>query len=208
MPSERDLNPFSRFQSPSRDKQPIVLDDIDTIVTEASDQEVAVNSSPDEGFTELELETGSNMGVSMEELKDRPALQSGKESQPQAGQNQPEWMEEEMKVPGQDAPAGENEPLSGFALVENVIGNKHSGKCYQEADQATDTVSMGTEKLLNGGTDCAEATGCQRELMHDEHAADYGKCSPPRPNPAVEEMNSWLRERMQGPIEGKKSIIQ
>ncbi|XP_061097779.1 nuclear receptor coactivator 7 isoform X1 [Conger conger] len=202
MPSERDLNPFSRFQSPNRDKRPIVLDHIDAIVTETGDREVAENSSPDEGFTELEPESGSNMGVSVEEPEESPAPQGGKESQPLADPNQPETVEEEMeKVPGQNTPADKNVSPSGFALGENVTGTKHPGKCNKEADQPKDTDSTGTEKLLNGGTECAEATGCQTELSLNEHAADSGKCSPPRPNQAIEEMNSWLRERMQAPIE-------
>ncbi|XP_064195187.1 nuclear receptor coactivator 7 isoform X1 [Anguilla rostrata] len=207
MPSERELNPFSRFQSPNRDKRPIILDHIDTIVTETGNQEAAENSSPDEGFTELEVESGSNMGVSMEELEESPAPQGETESQPLADRtqvvpNEPKMVEEEMeKVPGQNTPAEEVVPQCSFAHGENVTGAKHSGISNKQADQPTDKDCTGTEKLLNGGTDSAEVTGCQSELRHDEHAADSGKCSQPKPNPAVEEMNSWLRKRMQGPIE-------
>ncbi|KAJ8347974.1 hypothetical protein SKAU_G00265630 [Synaphobranchus kaupii] len=208
MPSERDLNPFSRFQSPNRDKRAIVLDHINTIVTETGDHKASENSSPDEGFTDLELESGSNMGVCMEELEKSPAPQGKTESQPLADRtqvvaNQPEKIEEEEmeKAPEDNTTAEEHVPPHCFAHGENVTGAKHSGICNKEVDQPTDLDSTGTEKLLNGGTDSVEVTGCARELRHNEPAEDSGKCSQRRPNPAMEEMNSWLRERMHGPIQ-------
>lgn len=51
LPSEQDLNPFSRFEALGKPNRPIVLDDIEA----ASDCPPAEKSPSDEGFTELEL---------------------------------------------------------------------------------------------------------------------------------------------------------
>ncbi|KAM9495823.1 nuclear receptor coactivator 7 isoform 2-T2 [Clarias gariepinus] len=63
LPSEQDLNPFSRYEALGKPRRPIVLDDIET----ESDCPPADKSPSDEGFTELELlqndsgtENGSN----------------------------------------------------------------------------------------------------------------------------------------------------
>ncbi|KAF4092183.1 hypothetical protein AMELA_G00017940 [Ameiurus melas] len=51
LPSEQDLNPFSRYEALGKPNRPIVLDDIET----ADDCPPADKSPSDEGFTELEL---------------------------------------------------------------------------------------------------------------------------------------------------------
>lgn len=51
LPSEQDLNPFSRYEALGRPNRPIVLDDVEV----ASDCPPAEKSPSDEGFTELEL---------------------------------------------------------------------------------------------------------------------------------------------------------
>ncbi|MCI4395815.1 hypothetical protein PGIGA_G00196370 [Pangasianodon gigas] len=51
LPSEQDLNPFSRYEALGKSNRPIVLDDIET----AADCPPADKSPSDEGFTELEL---------------------------------------------------------------------------------------------------------------------------------------------------------
>ncbi|XP_077366242.1 nuclear receptor coactivator 7b isoform X2 [Festucalex cinctus] len=57
LPSERDLNPFSRYQTPDAGKRPIVLDDLESALLETvggAGGERADKSPSDEGFTELE----------------------------------------------------------------------------------------------------------------------------------------------------------
>ncbi|KAI5094440.1 nuclear receptor coactivator 7-like isoform X2 [Silurus meridionalis] len=51
LPSEQDLNPFSRYEALGKPNRPIILDDIET----ATDCPQADKSPSDEGFTELEL---------------------------------------------------------------------------------------------------------------------------------------------------------
>nr|XP_020445063.1 nuclear receptor coactivator 7-like isoform X2 [Monopterus albus] len=69
LPSERDLNPFSRYEALDP-KRPIVLDDIESTLSEtASTQGEPTEKSPsDEGFTELEL----TINGSTEKLKGTP----------------------------------------------------------------------------------------------------------------------------------------
>lgn len=65
LPSEQDLNPFSRYESLGSSSLPIVLDDIETAVVDASDSQIADKSPSDEGFTELELlQSDSNTSCS------------------------------------------------------------------------------------------------------------------------------------------------
>ncbi|TSL47599.1 Nuclear receptor coactivator 7 [Bagarius yarrelli] len=70
LPSEQDLNPFSRYEALSKPNRPIVLDDIETeTVCSAADK-----SPSDEGFTELELlqnDSGAENG-SVEAFHSRP----------------------------------------------------------------------------------------------------------------------------------------
>ncbi|XP_077566615.1 nuclear receptor coactivator 7b isoform X1 [Stigmatopora nigra] len=55
LPSERDLNPFSRYQALDA-KRPIILDDLESALSEtvSTEDEPADKSPSDEGFTELE----------------------------------------------------------------------------------------------------------------------------------------------------------
>lgn len=65
LPSERDLNPFSRYESLGSSSQPIVLDEIETSIADTSDVHIADKSPSDEGFTELELlQSDSNTSCS------------------------------------------------------------------------------------------------------------------------------------------------
>ncbi|KAA0708168.1 Nuclear receptor coactivator 7 140 kDa estrogen receptor-associated protein [Triplophysa tibetana] len=55
LPSEQDLNPFSRYEALGPPSRPIVLDDIATAVSDILACQTADKSPSDEGFTELEL---------------------------------------------------------------------------------------------------------------------------------------------------------
>ncbi|XP_062858017.1 nuclear receptor coactivator 7 isoform X2 [Trichomycterus rosablanca] len=55
LPSEQDLNPFSRYEALSPPRRPIILDDIGTAISEVAECHPADKSPSDEGFTELEL---------------------------------------------------------------------------------------------------------------------------------------------------------
>ncbi|XP_061610489.1 nuclear receptor coactivator 7 isoform X1 [Phyllopteryx taeniolatus] len=55
LPSERDLNPFSRYEAPDA-KRPVILDDLESALSEtvSTEGEQTDKSPSDEGFTELE----------------------------------------------------------------------------------------------------------------------------------------------------------
>ncbi|XP_066532248.1 nuclear receptor coactivator 7 isoform X2 [Hoplias malabaricus] len=55
LPSEHDLNPFSRYEALGQPNRPIILDDMETAVSETAECHPADKSPSDEGFTELEL---------------------------------------------------------------------------------------------------------------------------------------------------------
>ncbi|KAI4888937.1 hypothetical protein NFI96_025075 [Prochilodus magdalenae] len=55
LPSEHDLNPFSRYEALGQPNHPIILDDIETTISETAECHPADKSPSDEGFTELEL---------------------------------------------------------------------------------------------------------------------------------------------------------
>ncbi|XP_076844156.1 nuclear receptor coactivator 7b isoform X2 [Brachyhypopomus gauderio] len=55
LPSERDLNPFSRYEALGRPSRPIILDDIEAADSDMAECHPAEKSPSDEGFTELEL---------------------------------------------------------------------------------------------------------------------------------------------------------
>lgn len=65
LPSEQDLNPFSRYEALGQPNRPIILDDIETAGLETAECHPADKSPSDEGFTELELmqnESGTENG--------------------------------------------------------------------------------------------------------------------------------------------------
>ncbi|XP_022523652.1 nuclear receptor coactivator 7 isoform X2 [Astyanax mexicanus] len=65
LPSEQDLNPFSRYEALGQPNRPIILDDIETEGLETAECHPADKSPSDEGFTELELlqnESGTDNG--------------------------------------------------------------------------------------------------------------------------------------------------
>ncbi|CAM9097207.1 unnamed protein product, partial [Lampetra planeri] len=67
LPSEQDLNPFSRYEALGP-KQPIMLDDIESAMSETDGREgeQTEKTPSDEGFTELE----PTLNVSMEKTED------------------------------------------------------------------------------------------------------------------------------------------
>uniref|UniRef100_A0A8C9SZY1 Nuclear receptor coactivator 7 n=1 Tax=Scleropages formosus TaxID=113540 RepID=A0A8C9SZY1_SCLFO len=71
LPSEHELNPFSRFEALDRDKRPILLDDIEAVVTDTdTTKSEAMEKSPsDEGFTELELPSTGNTDESQGDIE-------------------------------------------------------------------------------------------------------------------------------------------
>ncbi|KAJ8390239.1 hypothetical protein AAFF_G00109780 [Aldrovandia affinis] len=127
LPSDRDFNPFSRFQT-----RPILLDHIDAIVTDTSDPEAVEKSSPDEGFTELEEESPPPRGHA---------------------QNHPPSDSMTEKEEGQDAPTGQSNLPHRSLHAGDFTAAEHAVKCVRETacttDQTTDTHTTGTDQTTD-----------------------------------------------------------
>ncbi|XP_036406261.1 nuclear receptor coactivator 7 isoform X1 [Megalops cyprinoides] len=217
LPSERDLNPFSRFEALKQDKGPIILDDIDSIVTDAGEQDAAEKSSPDEGFTELEVELSSNTdeshsrtGITSEVLEESiekpidPGMNSPSDSA--CGVlNKPDG-EKEKEEDGPidthlttDAGSPHNPVHRDILTASEGNSGISDGEGEHPActtDNPIDVGSAGTEKLHNGVTDLpvnvaakAVSGDHNRKLSLGENAGASGKCSQLSLSPAEEVMN-------------------
>ncbi|XP_067274407.1 nuclear receptor coactivator 7 isoform X2 [Pseudorasbora parva] len=205
LPSERDLNPFSRFEALGAPNRPIILDDIESAVSEVSECQIADKSPSDEGFTELELLQNDSNTTS-----------SGQE-----GASLPKPNQKDKSVKSFHTEEDEDEGLHNRStddnekLLQSLPALVHDGK-EAEVDEVTKTRA---ETLENGVSAIEANPNDQKRKVTPE---DSGKCSLPGskmedskgPNAGVElseaekrrraneaEMKSWLLKRMQRPIE-------
>lgn len=211
LPSERDLNPFSRYEALGAPNRPIVLDDIETAVSEISSCQIADKSPSDEGFTELELlQSESNTTC------------SGQEGAP---------LQEQRKTPTDQSVTSyrteedEDEGLHNRSTDDNAdLLQSQPTALVHDGKEATTEVNEETktrgETLVNGVSAIETTASDQKAKATLE---DSGKCSS-SPGPNVEdnkgpnsdaqlseaelhrraneaEMKSWLLKRMQRPIE-------
>ncbi|XP_016114490.1 nuclear receptor coactivator 7-like [Sinocyclocheilus grahami] len=211
LPSERDLNPFSRYEALGAPNRPIVLDDIETAVSEISECQIADKSPSDEGFTELELlQSDSNTtcsgqeGAPLQEQRKTPTDQSV--TSYRAEEDEDEGLHN--RSTDDNAELLQSFPNRLDALV-------HDGKeATTEVNEETKTRG---ETLVNG-VSAIEATASDQKTKAT--LEDSGRCSS-SPGPNLEdnkgpnsfseaerrrraseaEMKSWLLKRMQRPIE-------
>ncbi|XP_042602073.1 nuclear receptor coactivator 7-like isoform X2 [Cyprinus carpio] len=211
LPSERDLNPFSRYEALGAPNRPIVLDDIETAVSEISSCQIADKSPSDEGFTELDLlQSESNTTC------------SGQEGAP---------LQEQRKTPTDQSVTSyrteedEDEGLHNRSTDDNAeLLQSQPTALVHDWKEATTEVNEETktrgETLVNGVSAIEMTASDQKAKATLE---DSGKCSS-SPGPNVEdnkgpnsdaqlseaelhrraneaEMKSWLLKRMQRPIE-------
>uniref|UniRef100_A0A8C1SFA3 Nuclear receptor coactivator 7-like n=1 Tax=Cyprinus carpio TaxID=7962 RepID=A0A8C1SFA3_CYPCA len=211
LPSERDLNPFSRYEALGAPNRPIVLDDIETAVSEISSCQIADKSPSDEGFTELDLlQSESNTTC------------SGQEGAP---------LQEQRKTPTDQSVTSyrteedEDEGLHNRSTDDNAeLLQSQPTALVHDGKEATTEVNEETktrgETLVNGVSAIETTASDQKAKATLE---DSGKCSS-SPGPNVEdnkgpnsdaqlseaelhrraneaEMKSWLLKRMQRPIE-------
>ncbi|XP_026146210.1 nuclear receptor coactivator 7-like isoform X2 [Carassius auratus] len=211
LPSERDLNPFSRYEALGAPNQPIVLDDIETAVSEISECQIADKSPSDEGFTELEL-LQSESSTTCSCLEGAPLQEQRKTKTDKA--------ETSYRVEEDEDEGLHNRSTDDTAelLHSKPTALMHDGKdATTEVNEETKTRG---ETLVNG-VSAIEAT--TRDQKAKATLEDSGKCSG-SPGPNLEdnkgpnsdatlseaelrrraneaEMKSWLLKRMQRPIE-------
>ncbi|CAB1340141.1 unnamed protein product [Coregonus sp. 'balchen'] len=220
LPSECDLNPFSRYEALDP-KRPIVLDDINSALSETvigrAACEPADQSPSDEGFTELELP----LNGSTEEPKSgsRPPASATNQDQ----QGEPPGSNTPKRVKSQDQSLSDPIPLTwqrgeeedeGLVQNSSIEDTTESLPVSSETEKdrellkekpaslATVQDKNSTGQLVNSvsiSEQSESAMDQNRKLSFSETAEALGKCSSREPSPPGELQNGpvveeWLSE--------------
>ncbi|PWA27507.1 hypothetical protein CCH79_00000342, partial [Gambusia affinis] len=219
LPSERDLNPFSRYEA-LVPKQPIFLDDIESTLSEtvSTEGEQTEKSPSDEGFTDLEptinWNTAETQGSSstthcrdnyehvgpnclnLQEPRDHSALSRAKgrlDDEEDEGVAQNSSIEDGVSV------------LS--ALETEKQGSLQIKPLSQQVAETKDTHPEGAEELLNRVEDktlrrlsLQEASEVERRSPDRLAEGDRVSEEVRQKKNQESEMRSWLLKRMQVPI--------
>uniref|UniRef100_A0A8C7PEF4 Nuclear receptor coactivator 7-like n=1 Tax=Oncorhynchus mykiss TaxID=8022 RepID=A0A8C7PEF4_ONCMY len=220
LPSERDLNPFSRYEALDP-KRPIVLDDIDSALsdTERAECEPADQSPSDEGFTELELPLNGSAEEPMSGSRPPASATSQDQRGELPGSSSPKRVESQSlsdPVPltsqrGEEDDEGlvQNRSIEETTQSLPVLSEtENNGELLKPASLATRQAKDGNSsgQLVNGVSDQSESAMDQNRKL---------SLSETEPSPAEEwlseeekrkrsnkaEVKSWLLERMQAPIQ-------
>lgn len=228
LPSERDLNPFSRFEA-QNPKRPIVLDEIDSTLSEtaSTDGDQTEKSPSDEGFTELEptvngsTEDADVTSMTLTSDKDQKELleqtssvQENKKDTPVLCQTKGKPEEEEDEGVAQNNSIDDAESIQSFSETGKQSERKQVNKTKD--DQPRDLEKIDSVKEIADDVaahqkpqeDMSEVHEvCSKTSERTEEVTD----SPAEGNAQSEEekrkknyeaeVKSWLLERMQAPIE-------
>lgn len=207
LPSERDLNPFSRYEALDP-KRPIVLDDIESAMSESEGGQTEKSPS-DEGFTELDPSVNGSVeeveGASSKSIVSRDQKDLGP-SRPGTGDFQDKSMLGQSKVKPNDE---EDEGVAQNSSLEDGDSIQSSRDEPTIREETKDRTPKENEELLNGV--CDETIDAPADQSGD---SSLRRQSPDRPAGGAElseeerrkksyeaEVKSWLLERMQAPIE-------
>ncbi|XP_041661544.1 nuclear receptor coactivator 7 isoform X2 [Cheilinus undulatus] len=225
LPSERDLNPFSRYEAVDK-KRPIVLDDIESTLSEtvSTESEQAEKSPSDEGFTDLEPTVNGSTEDSEGTSSKTPVivntdLQELGLSRPDQGETQdkPRLCQTKGKLDDEeDEGVAQNSSVEDGELIQSFLETENQGDPL-EVTETKEKTPKGTEVLLNGAHDklisapmdqkrmssLGEAAEvCERRQSPDGPAEGAEVSEEERRKKSYEaEVKSWLLERMQAPIE-------
>ncbi|KAK2856258.1 hypothetical protein Q5P01_004993 [Channa striata] len=228
LPSERDLNPFSRYEALDP-KRPIVLDDIESTLSETvSTQGEQTEKSPsDEGFTELEPTfNGSTEEVEGTSSKTPSTLSRDQQELPGQGeksgfcQTKEKLDDEDDEGVAQNSFIEDGESIQSYSESEKQ-GDLHDKPTVREVTETKEIKPKGTEELLKGVDDkiMRAPLDQNRKLSLQEASELRGNSAPLRHSPDrteeedelskeerrkknyEAEVRSWLLERMQAPIE-------
>ncbi|XP_072217931.1 nuclear receptor coactivator 7 isoform X2 [Leuresthes tenuis] len=223
LPSERELNPFSRYEA-MVPKQPIVLDDIESTLSETEGEQTEKSPS-DEGFTELEPTVNGSTeeaegtsstalgtvarvhhdivgpsGLSQETVQNKQML----------GQTKGKLDEEEDEGVAQNSSIEDGES----SLETEKQGGVHDKPESQQVTKTKDVKSERPQDLLKSVDDDIIKKLSLKEASEVGGRSALERQSPDKPAEGDElseeekrkknyeaEMKSWLLERMQAPIE-------
>uniref|UniRef100_A0A8C7CC71 Nuclear receptor coactivator 7 n=1 Tax=Oncorhynchus kisutch TaxID=8019 RepID=A0A8C7CC71_ONCKI len=211
LPSERDLNPFSRYEALDP-KRPIVLDDIDSALsdTERAECEPADQSPSDEGFTELELPLNGSAEEPMSGSRPPASATSQDQRGELPGSSSPKRVESQSlsdpvlltSQSGEEDDEGlvQNRSIEEMTQSLPVLSEtENNGELLKPASLATHQAKDGNSsgQLVNGVSDQSESSMDQNRNPAEEWLSEEEKRK--RSNKA--EVKSWLLERMQAPIQ-------
>ncbi|XP_061900480.1 nuclear receptor coactivator 7 isoform X2 [Entelurus aequoreus] len=229
LPSEQDLNPFSRYEALDA-KQPIILDDLESALSEtgSTEGEHADKSPSDEGFTELE----PTVNGSIEEAEgsfSTKTLESGSRDQQDIQEpkspGRKEFQEtllfcqtKEKQEDEEDEGLAQNSLLEDGESILSSTETRKSDKLRNTSTSRAETKEeepKGTKELLKytekeGITKLCETAEVSSDLEGPRNAQRPAKVEQlseeeRRRKSYQAEMKSWLLERMQAPIEEEKS---
>ncbi|XP_014000146.1 nuclear receptor coactivator 7 isoform X2 [Salmo salar] len=227
LPSERDLNPFSRYEALDP-KRPIVLDDIDSalseMVIERAECEPADQSPSDEGFTELELPLNGSAEEPMSGSRS-PAIATSQDQRGELpGSSSPKQVE------SQDQSLSDPVPLTsqrGEEEDEGLVQNRSIEETTQSLPVLSETekdgellkekpASLATRQakdgnssgqLVNSVSDHSESAMDQnRKLSLSETAS--GKFSSQEPSPAEERLSEEEKRKRSNKAEVKSWLLE
>ncbi|XP_057678171.1 nuclear receptor coactivator 7 isoform X1 [Corythoichthys intestinalis] len=184
LPSERDLNPFSRYQSLDA-KQPIILDDLESALSEtvSTEGEQTDKSPSDEGFTELEPTINGSTEESEATPLKTPEITQRSQSEEDA-QDKPLLRKIKGKLDDD-----EDEGLAQNSSVEE--GESIQSSLENTTKEETSKISMEGEKAT------PEIPEDPPRTLRPEEFSEQDK----RRKSYDAEVKSWLMERIQAPIE-------
>ncbi|XP_040925491.1 nuclear receptor coactivator 7 isoform X2 [Betta splendens] len=209
LPSERDLNPFSRYEALDS-KRPIILDDIESTLSETgSTQGEHTEKSPsDEGFTELEPTLNgstdevegpsskiSNLGgkVQQEVLGVSSLGQGDSKDKTLLCQIKGKLEDEEDEGVVQISSIEDGEFIHSSLETEKQ-GDTLYKLSSQEATETKDIKPKGTEELLSGVDDHSTPVDQSRKLSLKEPSGVRGNTGPMRQSPSRSEEGGGISE--------------
>ncbi|KAM6992403.1 nuclear receptor coactivator 7 [Tautogolabrus adspersus] len=208
LPSERDLNPFSRFEALKK-KQPIVLDDIESTLSDtgSTEGEQTVKSPSDEGFTDLEptvngsTEDSEGMSsktlniVSSDPLGPSCLDQGDTQDKSMLCQTKGKLDDEEDEGVAQNSSVEDGESIQSSLEIENQ-GDPLDKPTSREVTKTKDIKPKGTEELLNSAHDkmITAPEDQSRRLSPGEAEKVCGDFSLTRQNPDRQAGGSELSE--------------
>ncbi|XP_008290512.1 nuclear receptor coactivator 7 [Stegastes partitus] len=229
LPSERELNPFSRYEALDP-KRPIVLDDIESTLSEtvSTEGDPTEKSPSDEGFTDLEPTVNSSTEEAEGSSSKTPSAPNRDQREllgpscPGRGDFQDKLMlsqsegkldDEEDEGVAQNSSIEDGESIQSSSETEKQ-GNLHDKPKSQEATETKDIKSKGTDELLNSVED--ELIGApedqNRESSLKEASEVRGRCSPKRQSPDTpaegEELSEEERQKKNYEAEMKSWLLE
>eukprot|EP00066_Takifugu_rubripes_P021113 XP_011610379.1 PREDICTED: nuclear receptor coactivator 7-like [Takifugu rubripes] len=216
LPSERDLNPFSRYEALDP-KRPIVLDDFGSGKAN-TEEEQAEKSPSDEGFTELEptvngstVDTEGLSSITAKSQQEVGPCLSEDENKSNLDSNKEKLDEDEDEGVAQTSSIEDGESLQSALEAEKLTDKPTK----QELMETRDIENEGTEEQLNRTSTGPVDLNRQLSLSQGSEVLETSSMktqSPDRPTSGSlemdrhresyeAEMKSWLLQRMQAPIE-------